>query len=98
MVVNSCILDIYNIFLRPVGCQITIYQCSFSSHDADDEFVSESYQGATKKEMAEVNESMRRLGLGGGGGKSNTKFLSSNPRSIIQNSLRIKMTHFDIIF
>ena len=41
----------------------------FSSHDADDEFVSESFQGATKKEMAEVNESMRRLGLGGGGGK-----------------------------
>ena len=52
----------------------TIYQCVFSSHDADDEFVSESYQGATKKEMAEVNESMRRLGLGGGGGKSNTNF------------------------
>ena len=42
---------------------------SFFSHDADDEFVSESFQGATKKEMAEVNESMRRLGLGGGGGK-----------------------------
>ena len=41
----------------------------FFSHDADDEFVSESFQGATKKEMAEVNESMRRLGLGGGGGK-----------------------------
>lgn len=41
---------------------------SVHSHDADDEFVSESYQGATKKEMAEVNESMRRLGLGGGGG------------------------------
>ena len=43
---------------------------SFFSHDADDEFVSESFQGATKKEMAEVNESMRRLGLGGGGGMS----------------------------
>ena len=42
---------------------------SICSHDADDEFVSESFQGATKKEMAEVNESMRRLGLGGGGGK-----------------------------
>jgi len=40
---------------------------SVHSHDADDEFVSESFQGATKKEMAEVNESMRRLGLGGGG-------------------------------
>jgi len=40
---------------------------SVHSHEADDDFISESYQGATKKEMAEVNESMRRLGLGGGG-------------------------------
>ena len=40
------------------------------SHEADDDFISESYQGATKKEMAEVNESMRRLGLGGGGKKN----------------------------
>ena len=45
------------------------------SHDADDEFVSESYQGATKKEMAEVNESMRRLGLGGGGGREHVKYV-----------------------
>ena len=59
----------------------TSYNCSvnygtcylFSSHDPDDEFVSESYQGASKKDMAEVNESMRRLGLGGGGGELNIK-------------------------
>ena len=70
------LIHTYSIYIHisPIGCQIIIYQCSFSSHDADDEFVSESYQGATKKEMAEVNESMRRLGLGGGGGKSNTNF------------------------
>ena len=48
-----------------------VFNCCIFSHDADDEFVSESFQGATKKEMAEVNESMRRLGLGGGGGKLN---------------------------
>ena len=35
--------------------------------------------------MAEVNESMRRLGLGGGGGKCNIQFLSTNPRSTIQD-------------
>ena len=62
-----------------------IHFIPFFSHDADDEFVSESYQGATKKEMAEVNESMRRLGLGGGGGKCNIQFLSTNPRSTIQD-------------
>ena len=48
--------------------------------------------------MAEVNESMRRLGLGGGGGKYNIQFLSTNPRFTIQNLLKIKMAHFDTIF
>ena len=58
------------------------YNLWYFSHDADDEFVSESYQGATTKEMAEVNESMRRLGLGGGGGK----YLSSlNYKHILFN-------------
>ena len=41
---------------------------------------------------------MRRLGLGGGGGKSNIQFLSNHPRFTIQNLVRIKMTHFDNIF
>ena len=38
------------------------------SGDANEEFVSESYR-VSSKDMAEVDESMKRLGVGGTGGK-----------------------------
>ena len=45
-----------------------IFQCAAHSGDANEEFVSESYR-VSSKDMAEVDESMKRLGVGGTGGK-----------------------------